>query len=249
MPVVLLPSTPLTARTALQLIRDGLGLTNCVGTDQTLTNDETSDCLRVLNDLIEDWNTQEFAVYGLGNQTFNTIANQATYTVGAGANWVTNRPVRINEPAYATVSGVTFPYFSITQQQYDLINYKSQPGGGTDTVQNYLYVNEYPLGLITLWPVPNSIIPITFSMDLLISSVPTAATVLQFPPGYMKAFKYELGCELPSVFGKTLSKYPEVVATRNRIIGNIKRANMVPQVLQYDISLLNSPSNGYPDYP
>src|SRR4051812_40459978 len=100
MPVVLLPSVPLTARTALQLIRDALGLTNAVGVDQTLTADETSDCLRVLNDLIEDWSTQNLAVYGLGDQTFNTIANQATYTVGAGADWVTNRPVRINEPAY-----------------------------------------------------------------------------------------------------------------------------------------------------
>lgn len=249
MPVVLLPSVPLTSRTALQLIRDALGLTNAVGTDQTLTADETADCLRVLNDLIEDWSTQNLAVYGLGNQAFNTIANQATYTVGAGANWVTNRPVRINEPAYATISGVSFPYFSMTQQQYDLIAYKAQAGGGTDIDQGYLYVNEYPLGLVTLWPVPNAIFAITFSIDLLLDSVPTAATVLQFPPGYMKGFVYALGVELAPRFGKRMVNYPDVVAIQKQTLGNIKRANQKPMILQYDSALVPMSGNGYPDYP
>lgn len=232
MPVVLLPSTPLTSRTALQLIRDGLGLTNAVGIDQVLTADETADCLRVLNDLIEDWTTQELAVYGLANQTFSTIANQATYTVGAGANWVTNRPVRINEPAYATIQGVAFPYVSITQGEYNLIANKTQPGGGTDDQQYYLYVNEFPLGLVTLWPVPQSIFSITFSIDLLLASVPTAATVLQFPPGYMKGFKYALGVELAPVFGKHITEFPDIVAIANTTMGNIKRTNKRLRVMR-----------------
>src|SRR5436190_12327085 len=149
MPVVLLPFPPLTARTALQLILDALALTNSVGADQTLTADETADALRALNDLIEDWSTQNLAVYGLGDQTFSTVAGQATYTVGVGGDWNTNRPVRINEPAYATVDSITFPYSNITQRDYDRISYKDQPGGGTDSAQYYLYVNEYPLGLVT----------------------------------------------------------------------------------------------------
>lgn len=238
--------SPTTAQT---LIEDALGLTNCVGTDQTLTADEVSDCLRVFNDVLEDWSTQKLAVYGQADQTFNTVANQATYTIGTGGNWSTVRPVRINEPAYATVSGVTFPYVSINQQDYDLISYKTQAGGGTDTPQYYLYVNEYPLGLITLWPVPNAVIPITWSIDRILTAVASAATSISFPPGYAKAFKYELGCELPSVFGKKISNFPDIIATRNKIVGSIKRANQVPAVLQYDISLLDSPSNGYPDYP
>ncbi len=249
MPVVLLPFPPLTARTALQLIRDALALTNAVGADQTLTADETADGLRALNDLIEDWSTQNLAVYGLADQAFNTVANQATYTVGVGGNWATNRPVRINDPAYATVQSVTFPYNSITQRDYDLISYKSQPGGGTDLNQVYLYVNEYPLGLVTLWPVPDSIFPITFSVDLIIDSVPTAATVLEFPPGYMKGFKYALAVELAPIFGKRMVNYPDVQSIANKTLGNIKRANMKPSLLQFDSSLLLSPYSGYPDGP
>lgn len=232
--------------TALTLIEDALGLTNSVGVDQTLTADEVSDCLRVFNDVLEDWSTQNLAVYGQANQTFNTVANQATYTIGSGGNWNTVRPERINEPAYATVNSVSFPYFMVNQAEYNLIGFKGQTGGGTDTGQCYLYVNEYPLGLVTLWPVPASIFPITFSIDRVLSQVTNAATAISFPQGYAKAFKYELGCELPSVFGKKLSQYPEIVAKRNQIVGSIKRANKRPVVMGYDVALLGG--NQYVDW-
>jgi hypothetical protein len=205
------------------LIRDALGLTNAVGVDQTLTADETTDCLRALNDLIEDWSTQSLAIFGLGTQAFNTVVAQATYTVGVGGNWNTNRPVRINGDAYSTISGATFPCASITQAEYDEIPVKAQTQSYPDA---YLYVTEYPMGLVTLWPVPSAVTPVTFSMDMLIDSVPTAATVLNFPPGYLKGFKYALAVELAPMFGKRLSDYPGVVAIAERTLGNIKRANM-----------------------
>ena len=138
MPVVLLPFPPLTARTATQLIRDALGLTNSVGVDQTLTADETTDCLRVLNDLLEDWSTQSLAIFGLGTQTFNTVSGTATYTVGVGGNWNTNRPVRINGSAYSTISGATFPCAPMMQAEYDSIPVKAQTQAYPDS---YLYVN------------------------------------------------------------------------------------------------------------
>lgn len=223
--------------TALTLIRDALGLTNSVGVDQTLTADEVSDSLRAFNDVLEEWSTQSLAVYGQANQTFTTVNGQATYTIGSGGNWNTTRPVRINEPAYSTINGVTFPYVSITQQQYNLIGYKSQPGGGTDIGQSYLYVNEDPLGLITLWPVPNAAFSITFSIDRVLSQVTNAATSISFPPGYAKAFKYTLAVELAPLFGTRISEWPDVVALQKQTLASIKRANKKPQVMQYDIAL------------
>lgn len=235
--------------TALTLIEDALGLTNSVGVDQTLTADEVSDCLRVFNDVLEDWSTQKLAVYGQANQSFNTVANQALYTIGAGGNWNTVRPVRIQEPAYATISGVSFPYTPITQADYNLIGYKTQGGGGTDSPQFYLYVNEYPLGLVTLWPVPSAIFAITFSIDRTLTAVANAATSISFPPGYAKAFKYTMAVELSPLFGKKISNYPDVLAIQKETFGNIKRANQEPPLLQYDSALLSTPSYGYPDGP
>lgn len=231
--------------TALQIIEDALGLTNAVGVDQTLTADETSDCLRKLNDLIELWSTQNLAVYGQANQSFNTVAAQATYTIGAAGNWNTVRPVRINEPAYTTIQAVTFPCQMINQADYNLIANKTQAG---DYAIWYLYVNEYPLGLVTLWPVPSAIVPMTFSIDRIITQISSAATSLSFPPGYVDAFVNMLAIRLAPMFGKRAS--PDLIAASRESFGAIKRANMVPGLLKYDTALLGGWSGStYPDGP
>ena len=217
--------------TAMDLLRDALGLTNAVGVDQTLKAEETTYCLRVLNDLIEDWSTQNLAVYGQANQTFNTAAGQATYTIGAGANWVTTRPVLISSPAYSVIQGVSFPCVSITQGEYNMIADKQQARAYPDY---YLYVNEFPLGLVTLWPVPDAITQITFSIERVLTAVPTAATTLSFPPGYKKAFTYALGIELAPVFGKKIVNYPGVIKIAADTFGNIKRANKKLRVMTVD---------------
>lgn len=211
-------------------MRDALALTNAVGVDQTLTADETSDCLRVLNDEVEDWSTQNMAVYGLSNQTFNTVIGQSVYTIGPAGSWNTNRPVRINDPAYSVYGGTTFPLTSITQAEYNLLAVKTQTQEFPDY---YLYVNEWPLGVVTLWPVPSAVTPVTFSIDLQIDSVPTAATVLSFPPGYMKAFRYRLAVQYAPMFGKRISNYPEIVAIAQESFANIKRANKKLHLLTF----------------
>lgn len=217
--------------TAQQIIRDALSLTNAVGLDQTLSADELSDSLRVLNDLMEDWSTQNMAVYGQANQTFNTVAGQAVYTIGTGGDWNTTRPERINDPAYSTINGVTFPCVSMTQGQYNMLAVKGQQQQFPD---RYLYVNEFPLGLVTLWPVPNAITPITFSIDRILSQITDVNTTISFPEGYAKAFKYCLGVELAPLYGKRITDYPTVLETRNTIMGNIKRANKKLRVMGYD---------------
>jgi hypothetical protein len=207
-------------QTALQLIRDGLGLTNAVGVDQTLSADEAADGLRVLNDLIENWSLQNLAVWGEANQNFSASSGQATYTIGVGGAWNSVRPVNIVE-GYATLSNTPYPIYRIQQEEYNAISTKNQPG----TPEAFLYVNDYPLGLITLWPVPDSVMPISFTIDRVISSISAVGDVISFPPGYYKAFKYALGVELAAPFGKPIAQYPEVVDIANKSLADVKRAN------------------------
>jgi len=230
--------------TALQIIEDALGLTRAVGVDQTLTASEVSDCLNALNDLIENWSTQKLAVYGQANQTFNTVSNQKVYTIGPSGDWNTVRPIRIDQPAYSTLptgsaTPVTFPCVPITQAQYNMIGVKDQ----TQQWPNfYLYVNEFPLGLITLWPVPNQVTAITFSIDRILTQVTSAAATLSFPPGYVKAFKYNLAVEIAPLFGQPVPAKVEATAVSS--LADIKRANRVTPEMRYDPALrANGPRN------
>lgn len=220
--------------TAQQIIEDALALTNSLGVDQTPTADEVSDSLRAFNDLLEIFSVNNLAVYGQANQTFNTVSGTSVYTIGSGGTWNTVRPVRINDPCYSVVSGTTYPLVSINQQEYNMIVNKAQTQSYPAC---YLYVNEFPLGLITLWPVPSAITPVTLSIDRVLTAISSAAASLSYPPGYAMAFKYRLAVMLAPMFSKRLSEYPDVVSIANSSFAAICRANQKKILLQYDPAL------------
>ena len=214
--------------TALDVITKALGLTNAVGIDQTLTAAEAQLGLDAFNALLEEWSIEGLAVYAQADQTFNTVANQAVYTIGTGGNWSTTRPISITSPAYSVINSVSFPCVSMTKEEYATIAVKGQ----TQTYpERFLYENVYPLGLVTLYPTPSAITPITFIIDRVLTPLATLATTLSFPPGYAKAFQYALGVELAPLFGKKSSEYTDIVRIANRTLMHIKRANHRQRVM------------------
>lgn len=217
--------------TALEIGRSALGLTNAVGVDQTLTADQTTLVVSVFNDLLEIFSTNNLAVYGASNQTFNTAASTATYTIGTGGTWNTTRPVRIHPNAYSISSSTSFPCISMTQEEYNAIPVKTQTQTWAD---RFMYVNTFPLGVVTLWPVPTGIIPMTFSIDTVLSSVAAAGTSISFPPGYSMVFQYKLAIMLGPRFGKKMADYPEIVAIANDSFADICRVNKRIRVMGFD---------------
>jgi hypothetical protein len=228
--------------TAHDIIRGALYLSNAVGVDQTLTASEVSDGLEVFNDLLEIFNTRNLAVYGAANQTFNTVAAQATYTIGTGGDFNTVRPVRINDPAYTVIDGTSYPVYSMTQAEYNAIPVKTQQ---QPFAYRYLYVNSFPLGQITLWPVPSQIAPITFSIDTQLSAVTSAGASISFPPGYAMVFKYKLAIMLAPLFGRKMTEYPDVARIAAESFADICRANKKLTVMDYPYRA--RPPN-YPDF-
>lgn len=222
------------------LIKSSLRLTGCIATGETPTADESNDGLGSLNDLLEIWSTQSLAVYGSADTAFNTVANQASYTIGPTGQWVGDRPVRINDNPYCTVSGVDFPIELIGQQDYDLISLKTQPG---QIIERMLYVNDNPNGRITLWPMPNAIVPITLNIDRLLTQVPTLATVMLFPPGYLLAMKHALGILLAPDYGRSVSD--EIRAVAQTSLASIKRANKVKRTAKYDAAIVGSDTSSW----
>lgn len=213
------------------LIRSSMRLIGAIATGETPTAEEANDGLLVLNDMLENWSTETLSVWGSSNQTFALVPGQRTYTIGVGGNWNTDRPIDIDD-AYMTFSGVDFPVKVISQEEYNEINLKSmqQP-----IVERLLYVNENPLGLVTVWPVPNQANNITLTMNRILDFPVALSDVLTGPPGFTKAIRYCLAVEMAPEFGVEAS--PTVVAVAADAKGDYKRANMPLVVAQYDAAL------------
>lgn len=213
------------------LIRSSMRLIGAIATGETPTADETADGLLVLNDMLENWSTETLSVWGSSNQTFNTVANQSIYTIGPTGNWVTTRPQDIDD-AYGNFAGVDFPIKVISQEQYNGINLKTmkQP-----IVERLLYVNEFPLGLVTLWPVPTQAVPITLTMQRILTFPVALSDTLSGPPGFVKAIRYCLAVEFAPEFGVEASPTVQAVAADAK--GDYKRANLPLLVAGYDDAL------------
>lgn len=213
------------------LIRSSMRLIGVIATGETPTADEANDGLLVLNDLLENWSTENLSVWGSSNQTFVLVPGQSIYTIGPLGNWVTDRPMDILD-AYMTFSGVDFPVVCINQEQYNEINLKSmqQP-----IVERLLYVNEFPLGKVTVWPVPTQANNLTLTMGRILDFPVALTDTLTGPPGFLKALRYCLAVEFAPEFGVEAS--PTVLAVANDAKGDYKRSNMTEVVAQYDAAL------------
>lgn len=220
--------------TAGALITSSLRLIGAIATGEVPTAAELNDGLSSLNDLLENWSTQNLAMYGSAVETFPTVAAQAVYTIGPAGNWNTTRPVRITD-AYCNFNGVDFPVTLIGQAEYDAIGLKTQQ---QPIIEKLLYVNSNPLGLITLWPVPSGIVSMTINTDRVLTAVADQSTAMVFPPGYMLPLRYHLGILLAPDYGRSIS--PEISAVATSSFAALKRANKVRRVMTFDGALVDS---------
>lgn len=223
-------------QTALELLKGSMRLVGIIATGETPTADESSDGLNTLNDLLEIWSTESLAVYGEANEVFATIAGQATYTIGPAGNFNTVRPVRISG-GYCTFGGIDFPIDTgMAQDEYDAIPLKTMQ---QSIVERLMYINDNPLGRITLWPVPSGIVPLVLGTSRILTSIAALATVIVFPPGYYIALKHALAIMLAADYGATPSQAVIDVARGSKAA--IKRANKTRKLASFDAALADTP--------
>jgi len=217
--------------TAFDLIVRSMKLANILGARETPEAEEANDALATFNDILENWSTEPLSLWSTTNFVGATVAGQATYTIGPGGNLNTTRPSQVNG-AFVNVAGVDFTLDVIPQLEFNAIHLKTlqQP-----IPQKLLYVNDFPLGLVTLWPVPSQEVPLTLTFDRLLTQIPTLATSINYPPGAAKALRYALAVGLCTEYGLPVSA--DLGAQAADAKADYKRANKQPVKASFDNAL------------
>lgn len=232
--------------TAFALIESAMRVVGIIssGAGETSTADEANDALDSLNDLLESMSLENLFVWGTADQTFVTVPGQASRTIGpTGQFAAVARPVRISG-AYCTVQGLDYPIQIIGQAEYNDIALKSQQ---QQIIERLLYVNDYPNGIVTLWPTPSAAVSLVLSIDRVMASIATTATVLAYPPGYLNYMKHALGIMLSPDYGVTPSEAVIEIARGARAA--IKRANKEKRIARFDAALTDGPISTWQSYP
>jgi hypothetical protein len=130
-------------------------------------------------------------------------------------------------------TNVSFGIKIINQQQYDGIAVKTV----TSTYPQVLWVNmTYPDIEMYIYPVPTRLLEWHFISVSELSNPASLSTVLSFPPGYLRAFVYNLAMELAPEFGIEPSPQVQRIAMTSK--RNLKRINNPDDVMSMPYSLV-----------
>jgi len=212
----------------LDLIKAAMRLFGGNGAGITPSSEEANDALLVLNDIVAAWNLDGLMLYGKVDETVNTIAGIGQYTIGNGGQFNVDRPADILG-AYCNFGGVDFPIDVIGQDDYNLIALKTQQ---QPIIERLCYINDFPMGTVLLWPVPQMVIPLTLQVNRVLPMVPNVNVVLSLPPGYLKCLRLILGIELAVEYGAQIDS--DVKATYIKTKSDLMRLNRPKLTMKSD---------------
>ena len=208
--------------TAAEIIDGSLRLLGVLAEGETPSAAVMQDSIMAINQMIQSWDTERLAVFSTQDQTFTWPANVISRTLGPTGNFVGNRPIETDDSTYFKdpSSGLSFGIKLINQQQYDGIAFKTV----TSTYPQVMWINNtFPDLEMTVYPVPIKALEWHIISVETLTEVSSVATDMYFPPGYLRAFRYNLACELAPEFGVEPSPQVQRIAMTSK--RNLKRIN------------------------
>ena len=209
--------------TAVDLLTLTLKDIGALGVGQSISADDTADGLATLNMMLGEWQAERLSVYHLVDTSLISTGAQS-YTVGTGGNFNIQRPVRI-EAAYARLnagssSAIDYPVTLLdAREDYARIALK----GLTSFPEFAYYDPAFPLGNLLYYPVPNASFELHILTMEVLGQFATAGTVINLPPQYLSAIRYNLGPYLaPSYQLEPLPSLVRRAANAKRVV---KRMN------------------------
>lgn len=219
--------------TAGEQINRSLRLIGVLAEGEVPSADTANDALVALNQMIDSWSTERLAVYSTQTQIFTWPADQVKRTLGPSGNFVGVRPILVDDSTYYVApNGVSYQINILNEMQYNSIAVKTV----TASYPQQLYVNmTYPDIEMYVYPVPSQPLEWHIVSVRELSQPATLTTELHFPPGYMRAFAYNLACELAPEFGVEPSPQVQRIAMTSK--RNLKRINNPGDVMALPLAL------------
>jgi len=187
--------------------------------------------------MIDSWNTERLSIFSTQDQVFSWAPGLISRTLGPSGDFVGNRPVLLDDATYFKdpASGISYGIKMINQQQYDGIAVKTV----TSTYPQVLWINmSYPNIEMYVYPVPTKVLEWHFISVEELTQPATLTTTLAFPPGYLRAFRYNLACEIAAEFG--VEPPPTVARIAMTSKRNLKRINNPDDIMSLPYSIVGT---------
>lgn len=208
--------------TAGDLINGALRLLGVLAEGETPSAATSQDALTAFDQMIDSWNIERLSVYATFDQTFTWPANTITTTLGPTGNFVGERPVSLDLATYFVdvQNNLSFGIKFINEDQYNNIALKNV----TSTYPQVIWVNDaFPNISMKIYPKPIKDLEWHFISVKKLVEPASLTTEISLPPGYLRAFRFNLACEIAAEFG--IEPPNRVVRLADVSKRNLKRIN------------------------
>lgn len=221
--------------TAGEQINRALRLLGILAEGETPSAATSQDCLMALNQMIDSWNTERLSVFSTQDQVFLWPVGEISRTLGPTGDFVGNRPVYFDDATYYRdpSTNVSFGIKFINQQQYDGIAVKTV----TSTYPQVIFVNmTFPDVTMFIYPRPTRLLEWHFISVEELNKPADLSTVLYYPPGYLRAFTYNLAMEFAPEFGVEPSQQVQRIAMTSK--RDLKRVNNPDDIMSLPYAIV-----------
>ena len=221
--------------TAGDQINGALRLIGQLAEGETPSAATSADALTAMNQMLDSWSSERLSVFSTQDQTFTWTQGLRSQTLGPTGDFVGNRPVLLDDATYFRdpSNNISFGIKIINQQQYDGIAVKTV----TSTYPQVLWINmDMPNVSMYIYPVPTKALEWHFISVTELTQPATLATTLVVPPGYLRAFRFNLASEIAAEFG--VEPPPQVQRIAMSSKRNIKRINNPDDVMSLPYSIV-----------
>lgn len=202
-------------------INGALRLIGQLAEGETPSAATSEDALTAFNQMLDSWSADRLAVYATYDTTFTWPSNTSSRTLGpSGADVTAARPLQVMDSTYFKYNNLSYGLALINEEQYNAIALKTS----TSTWSQLLWVNMgMPNITMKIWPVPTAAIEFHVIAVQQLTQATLISDTIVIPPGYLRAFRYNLACEIAAEFG--VEPPPRVAAIAARSLRTIKRIN------------------------
>lgn len=214
--------------TAGDIINGALRLIGQLAEGEAPSSETAADCLQAMNQMIDSWNTESLSVYTNLTQQFTWPSAQAVRTLGPTGNFVGVRPVMLSDSTYFVDpgNGISYGVAQVSEEQFNSITLKT----ATSPYPQVMKIDaDFPNITMSVFPVPSKALTWFFVSPREIVQAALLDTELANPPGYLRAFRYNLACEIAPEFGVEPS--PQVQRIAMTAKRDLKRINFSKDVM------------------
>ncbi len=229
--------------TASEQINGAYRLLNVLDQTETANATQLANGLLALNQMLDSWSTERLSVFATTDQPFTWPASTASRTLGPSGNFVGTRPILVDDSTYFVANNISYSLDFINQDQYNAIALKTS----TSPFPQWMFVNmDMPDITMYLWPVPTQALAFHIVSVTPLTQPATSGTTLSIPPGYLRAFRFNLACEVAMELGVDAPASVKRIADISK--RNLKRINAPMDVMAMPSALIERRSNRYNIY-